>query len=189
MSRAAGTRRALLDAATRVFTEAGYDAAAVADIVLAAGASVGSLYHHFGGKADLFVALYEEFNARQEARSAAAVQRLRALGEYDPGLQFVAGARAYLGGCWIERDIAQLVHAGDGPPGVGLVLRQRTREWTRRNHSLLHVGDDARGDALVLVLTTIVVEAGREVASADDEATATRLTEEVLGLVAKIVAG
>jgi AcrR family transcriptional regulator len=187
--RSADTRRALLTAAEQVFTASGYADASIADVVAGAGGSVGSLYHHFGGKADLYVALYEDFNARQETRSASAVLWLRAAGEQDPGQLFLAGGRAYLLGCWSERQLAQLFHAGDGPPGFTVIARQRHRDWTRQNHSLLHAGDDDVTGALVLVLTTVLSQAGHEVSLQDDEAAATRLTEDVLGIVAKIVAG
>ena len=48
--RAAMTRTALLAAAREVFTTSGFAEASIADVVAGAGASVGSLYHHFGGK-------------------------------------------------------------------------------------------------------------------------------------------
>ena len=51
--RGAATRTALLAAAREVFTSVGFAQAGVTDIVTRAGASVGSLYHHFNGKADL----------------------------------------------------------------------------------------------------------------------------------------
>src|SRR5215472_13842450 len=50
------TQRALLDAARDVFTEQGFSNASIADVVERAGSSVGSLYHHFGGKSELFLA-------------------------------------------------------------------------------------------------------------------------------------
>jgi AcrR family transcriptional regulator len=49
-ARTAETQRALLDAAREVFTEQGFAEANIADVVKRAGSSVGSLYHHFGGK-------------------------------------------------------------------------------------------------------------------------------------------
>jgi len=55
-SRTAETQRALLDAAREVFTEQGFTSASINDIVERAGSSVGSLYHHFGGKSELFLA-------------------------------------------------------------------------------------------------------------------------------------
>jgi AcrR family transcriptional regulator len=47
------TRAALLDAAREVFSAAGYDDATMVDIADRAGASIGSLYHHFAAKSDL----------------------------------------------------------------------------------------------------------------------------------------
>jgi len=102
---------------------------------------------------------------------------------------FVAGSRAYLDGCWTERDLARLFLAGGGPPGFELVARRRYREWTRRNATLLATGpDDAEpwGDALVLVLTTVVSEAGHEVAVCEDETSAGRLAGDVLELIGRI---
>src|ERR1700745_2450127 len=65
-SRTAQTQRALLDAARQVFTERGFAEASIADIVQRAGSSVGSLYHHFGGKSELFIALWQEYQQAQE---------------------------------------------------------------------------------------------------------------------------
>src|SRR5690349_10260242 len=58
--RGAATRTGLLAAAKAVFIKEGYAQAAVTEIVARAGASVGSLYHHFSGKADLYLALFDE---------------------------------------------------------------------------------------------------------------------------------
>ena len=55
--RTAQTQRALLDAARAVFAEQGFDKTSIADLVERAGSSVGSLYHHFDGKSELFLAL------------------------------------------------------------------------------------------------------------------------------------
>ena len=188
--RAAATRSALLAAAREVFTASGFAEASIADVVAKAGASVGSLYHHFGGKAELYLALFEEYQGRQETRAAAAVRAARSGGEDDPVALFVAGSRGYLDGCWTERDLARLFLAGGGPPGFDLVARRRYREWTRRNAALLRTGpDDASepwGDALVLVLTTVVSEAGHEVAVCEDEHAAGRLAGDVLALIGRI---
>jgi len=188
-SRAATTRGALLSAAREVFCGSGFAAASVAEVVAGAGASVGSLYHHFGGKSELYLALFEDHQQRQEARAVAAVRRAAAEGEDDPVALFVAGSRAYLDGCWTERDLARLFLAGGGPPGFELVARRRYREWTRRNAALLtSAGDGAEpwGDALVLVLTTVVSEAGHEVAVCEDAEAADRLAGDVLELIGRI---
>ncbi len=186
-ARSAGTRASLLGAAREVFALSGFAEASIADVVAGAGASVGSLYHHFGGKAELYLALFEDYQAAQEERAATAVRLARAEGERDPLALFVVGSRSYLNGCWAERDLARMFLAGGGPPGFELLARRRYREWTRRNALLLGTGtEEPWGDALVLVLTTVISEAGHEVAVCEDEATALRLAEDVLVLVRKI---
>src|SRR6201988_5016897 len=73
------TQRALLDAARQVFTERGFSDASIADIVERAGSSVGSLYHHFGGKSELFIALWQQHQlAHEEAASTAVAKAKRA---------------------------------------------------------------------------------------------------------------
>src|SRR3954453_16459355 len=72
--RAATTRGGLLDAAREVFSGSGFAEASIADVVARAGASVGSLYHHFGGKAELYLALFEDYQRCQEGRAATAVR-------------------------------------------------------------------------------------------------------------------
>ena len=98
---------------------------------------------------------------------------------------FIIGGRSYLQGCWEHRDLARMFLAGGGPPGFELLSRRRYREWTRRNAALLGT-DSEWGEALVLVLTTVISEAGHEVAVCEDERAAQRLINNVLGLVEKI---
>ncbi len=57
---AAGRRRDILVAALDSFTHLGFAAATMDDIRTRAGASTGSLYHHFAGKEQLAAALYVE---------------------------------------------------------------------------------------------------------------------------------
>ncbi len=53
------TSRLFVEAATRMFSERGYGATTVDDIVKAAGASRATFYLHFNGKADVMAAIYE----------------------------------------------------------------------------------------------------------------------------------
>lgn len=53
-------RSRILDAALAVFTERGYERATVEEIRERSGASIGSIYHHFGGKEQLAAALRVE---------------------------------------------------------------------------------------------------------------------------------
>src|SRR5215470_18720857 len=98
--RTAQTQRALLDAARDVFTKQGFAEASIADVVERAGSSVGSLYHHFGGKSELFLALWHEHQRTHEEAASQAVARLRAAGVTDTTELFCAGARAFLEGSW-----------------------------------------------------------------------------------------
>src|ERR1700729_442611 len=92
--RGAATRSALLTAAREVFTTQGYAQAGVTDIVNRAGASVGSLYHHFSGKADLYLTLFEELNNEQAERTRCAVRGAPAAGAPPPQHRVPVGARA-----------------------------------------------------------------------------------------------
>lgn len=53
-------RREILDAALSCFLERGFAAATTEDIRVRSGASIGSIYHHFGGKEQLAGALHLE---------------------------------------------------------------------------------------------------------------------------------
>src|SRR5215472_3708936 len=96
--RTAHTQRALLDAAREVFTSRGFSDASIADVVEQAGSSVGSLYHHFGGKSELFLALWQEHQLAHEQAASSAITQARTTGVTDPGDLFAVGARAFLQG-------------------------------------------------------------------------------------------
>ncbi|MBB4700870.1 TetR/AcrR family transcriptional regulator [Sphaerisporangium siamense] len=180
--RGAATRGALLDAAREIFVTRGFADAGVTDVVSRAGASVGSLYHHFSGKADLYLTLFEEFQTRQTQRTRQAVQAARADGESDPMRLFIAGARAYLEGCFEERELAALFLRGDGPPGFEVIMRDRMRQWARRNAALF---EDDEG-ALVVVVTGALAAAVSEVALSQDVTASRRLAENVLEIISRI---
>jgi TetR/AcrR family transcriptional regulator, transcriptional repressor for nem operon len=55
------TRERLLDAAMRLFWEKGYNSTSIADVLQAAGANAGSLYHFFPTKQDLLVAVLTRY--------------------------------------------------------------------------------------------------------------------------------
>jgi AcrR family transcriptional regulator len=186
-ARADATRQALLTAAREVFSGQGYTDAGIAEIVARSGISVGSLYHHYGGKAGLYLALWEEHTEAQERRATSSVAAARGGGEADPLRQFIAGARAFLQVCWENRDMARLFHEGEGPAGFGLLRRQRWRQWTDQNTRLLRVDSDERaGQVLVLVLTTVIGEAGREVATAEDDAAAAEIIDEIARILGRL---
>jgi AcrR family transcriptional regulator len=185
-SRSAETRRVLLEAAREEFAAHGFDGASVAGVVERAGSSVGSLYHHFGGKAELFLALWQDHTDAQEQRAVSAVAKARAAGEEDPLALFIAGARAFLEGSWEDRDVARLFLAGDGPPGFELMRRGRTHEWIRQNAVLLGASADPVDRMTVAVLTTIIGEAAREIAAGGSRQEADTLADAAITLIRRI---
>lgn len=70
--RRAQTRAALIEAARALFTERGYAAVSLEEIVRAAGVTRGALYHHFEDKQDLFRAIIEEIEAEIDQQVMAA---------------------------------------------------------------------------------------------------------------------
>src|ERR1035437_2341819 len=131
--RGAATRSGLLCAAREVFLAQGYAQAGVTDIVALAGASVGSLYHHFSGKAELYVKLYEELDNENIQRTRLAVRRAREAGGRDPMQLFLAGARGHVGWGGAGRDRAGLWVGGDGPAGFEVAWRGRLSDWVSKN--------------------------------------------------------
>ncbi len=185
-SRTAETRRGMLRAAREVFTTQGFAEASVADVVERAGSSVGSLYHHFGGKAELFLALWEDHQVTQEAGAAEAVSEARESGEEDPLELFITGAQAFLASSWERRDLVRLFMDGDGPPGFELMRRTRGREWVRQNAVLLGAGADPVDRVTVAVLTTIIGETGREVAACGTRPEAETVAEAAIRLIRRL---
>ena len=174
------TRRVLLDAAREVFTERGYSQASIADVVERAGSSVGSLYHHFGGKSELFLALWHEHQRTHEEAASQAVAQMRAAGVTDTAELFRAGARAFLEGSWLRRDLALLFFSGDGPPEFEVMKRRRGSEWVAQNDVLLGLPDTPEDRLYAAMLTSLVGEGARQVASAPNRRQANRTIEAVL---------
>ena len=140
-ARTAGTQRALLDAAREVFVEQGFAEASIAEVVRRADSSVGSLYHHFGGKSELYIALWQEHSAAHEEAASKAVAQAKRAGVTDPFELFSVGARAYLEGSWQRRDLSMLFFNGDSPPGFEVMKRRRGHEWIVQNDTLLRLSE------------------------------------------------
>ncbi len=188
-ARTAETQRALLDAARAVFTEQGFADASIADVVERAGSSVGSLYHHFGGKSELFIALWQDYQHAQEEAASAAVAQAKAAGVTDPFELFSAGARAFLEGNWQRRDLALLFYAGDGPPGFEVMRRRRAREWIGQNDALLRLSDTSFDRLYAVILTSLIGEGGREVAAARTRRQAAKVIDAVIEYARRLMTG
>ncbi|MFI5683034.1 TetR/AcrR family transcriptional regulator [Streptomyces sp. NPDC051636] len=182
-------RRALLDAALEVFTERGYTDASLTEIAARSGLPVGSLFQHYGGKRGLYLELWQDFREEQERRTAGVVAEARGRGVDDPITLFVEGARGYLEGVWENRGIGRLLAEDDGPAGFDALRRQWDRAWVRRNARLLEVDERRRaGRVRVIVLTTVIGGAARELGDCADEAEVREIVDEVCGILSHLSA-
>ncbi|MGI8721058.1 MAG: TetR/AcrR family transcriptional regulator [Geodermatophilaceae bacterium] len=85
------TTAGLLESARGLFASEGYQATMLDDVVRAAGVTKGALYHHFGGKRELFQAVF----VREQERMAALVSAAYLM-HPDPWDGFAAGCRTFL---------------------------------------------------------------------------------------------
>jgi AcrR family transcriptional regulator len=128
----ARTRAELLTTAAAVFAQRGYDGASVEEIAERAGYSHGAVYSNFAGKADLFLAVFEDYMAARAQELAATQAGL------DADAPLETRARA-LADQWMERFAADresfllhlefLGHAGREP---GMAERFGTRSAALR---------------------------------------------------------
>jgi AcrR family transcriptional regulator len=184
--RGSSTRAVLLAAARQVFMLEGYAEAGVTDIVALAGASVGSLYHHFSGKADLYLALFEELHNEYDIRTRRAVRECRERGVTDPMRLLLAGARGYLDVCIEQRGLAGMFTRGDGPPGFELIWRQRLSDWVSRNTEFFARSGEPLDEAAAIVMTGAMMLAVAEVSLAPDAARASELADGVLEVLSRL---
>ena len=187
-SRTAETQRALLDAAREVFSEQGFTSASITDIVERAGSSVGSLYHHFGGKSEIFLALWQEYKDAQEDASGKAIAQARRAGVTDPLALFTAGAKAYLDGCWQRRELAELFRTGDAPPNFSSLLRADGCQWISHVDSLQTLTGKSSDRLYMTILTSLMREGAHEVATAKNRRQATKVINAVLEYARRLMA-
>ena len=164
----------------------GYAQAGVTDIVALAGASVGSLYHHFSGKADLYVALFDGLHQELDARTRQTVRQSRDQGVSDPLRLLLGGARGYLDACIEQRQLAAVFARGDGPPGFDLMWRQRLSDWVGRNTEFFARSGEPLDEAAAIVMTGAMLLAVTEVALAADAVRAQEIADGVLEVLARL---
>jgi len=165
------TRAALLDSAVRLFSEQGFAATSLDDVVGDARVTKGALYHHFkGGKIELFEAVFQEVDLRLAERTAAAVPD-----GAGPWELVRAGLDGYLEACAdpvIRRIIFQ-----EGPVALGWARWRELDGCSAREllgsavQGLLDSGEIRPQPVALLtrLLFTTLGEAGMSVAEAADQ--------------------
>jgi AcrR family transcriptional regulator len=86
------TRDQLIEVATRLFAEHGYEGTSIEAVLSAAGVSRGALYHHFAGKEALFIAVVQAVSARVIADLTPLIMTAK-----DPAEALRTAAQAWVG--------------------------------------------------------------------------------------------
>jgi AcrR family transcriptional regulator len=160
------TQQRILDAAIAVFATKGFTAATIADVVAGSGASIGSIYHHFGGKRELFLAIFEQMADAIDRRIEAAMHEA---GE-GAGRQrvFELHVRAYLEAMWENRRLARVLSSGDTPAGFEVARRNRMTAAFCSWMTVLELDKSLRGQLLSRVLVATMAESSLMVAGCEN---------------------
>jgi AcrR family transcriptional regulator len=182
----ASTKRALVDAAERLFTDQGYAGTSLDAIVADAEVTKGALYHHFSGKAALFEAVFERVESDASKRIAKALK-----GQKDPWVKAQAGLGAFLE--VVQEPRYRRVVIQDGPAVLGY---ERFREQEERStfatvldivRSILGAGGWDLDEEMLATFARIffgaMSSAGESVAGAEEPNAAAARVEAAIGFI------
>lgn len=182
----ASTKRALVDVAEDLFTDAGYAATSLDAIVSGARVTKGALYHHFSGKQALFEAVFE----RVETDASRAIQKALK-GKRDPWEKARAGLEAFL--AVVQEPRYRRIVIQEGPAVLGY---ERYREQEERStfanvldivRSVLSAGtwdlDENMLQTFARIFFGAMASAGESVASSDDPIAAATRVEAAIGFI------
>jgi len=180
------TKRALVEVATRLFTEQGYAGTSLDAIVAGARVTKGALYHHFSGKQALFEAVFEQVEGDAARRIKSALTGTK--GPWDKAL---AGLRAFLE--VVQGPTYQRVVIQEGPAILGY---ERFREQEERSsyaivqdivRSVLEAGTFELDEAMIATFSRIffgaMSAAGETVTSAEDPRVAVAQVETAITFI------
>jgi AcrR family transcriptional regulator len=175
------TRQHIMEVATRLFTQPGYNATSIEAILTACEISRGALYHHFASKEELFQAVFEAV----EAEIAAATSEV-SRGIADPAEALRCGCGAFLDLVHIDRfrQIALI----DAPAVLGWQTWREIEE--RHGFGLLKVALEAaaqtRGlkqepvEEMAHMLLAALIEGALLITRAESPAAVTRTTKAAI---------
>jgi AcrR family transcriptional regulator len=181
LERGQATRHELVEAATRLFAERGYEDTSIEAVLRETGVSRGALYHHFAGKEALFEAALEEVErgvARAVIDSVAGVS--------DPVEALRKGTRTWLE--LADDPVVRQISLIDAPSVVGWEQWRGIDErhgFGLMKHALesLAAAGHVRPelvDVLAHMLLAALVEVALLIARSDDPAAAKRAGEDAI---------
>jgi AcrR family transcriptional regulator len=172
--RTEATTTSLVTAARELFAEDGYAATSLDAVVSKAGVTKGALYHHFGGKRELFEAVFVAEQVRLSDAVMAAVAT-----KDDPWDAFEAGCGAFIEAC--QEPGAQRIFLLDAPVALGWETIRRLESGSLELMKQgIQMSIDAGSipprpvDPLAHLLFGAVCESAMVVARAPDQDTALR---------------
>jgi len=180
------TQQRILDAATEVFATRGFSAATMADVVAGSGASIGSIYHHFGGKNELFLAIFEQMANAVDRHIERAMEQEGE--DADPRRIFELHVRAYLEAMWENRRLARVLTSGDTPAGFEVVRRDRMQAAFRSWMAVLELDKSMRGQVLSGVLVATMAESSLMVAGCENPDDVPAITDATIELIDRLTA-
>lgn len=157
-------QRCLIDAATQVFAEKGYDAATTREVAVRAGCSEGLIHRYFGGKSGLLMAILERKADAVMDTSAAMMPEQTDLGD-DIYQMLMSPVQSF----WDEREFMRVCVARSVvDPEVGRLIGDRLNgSRVRFNAARLRahqragrIRDDVDVDAVALALSGLSFSAG-----------------------------
>ncbi len=182
----AATRRALIDMGEELFTEHGYAAASLDQIVAGAEVTKGALYHHFSGKQALFEAVFE----RVEDEASRAIQETLQ-GHDDPWDKAISGLRAFLE--VVQQPGYRRIVILEGPAVLGYArFREQSERSTFANvhdivGSVLEAGrwdlDEAMTDTFARIFFGAMSSAGEAVSTSDDPVAAAARVQAAISFI------
>ena len=184
--RGAATRSGLLTAAREVFTSVGYAQASVMEIVSRAGASVGSLYHHFSGKADLYGTLFEELHRDQAESTRLAVRRARGSRRFRSAAALLAGARGYLDCSWSSASCPRCSCAGMARPASTWYGGSGWSSGRAGTPSIFARSGEPLDEAVSIVMTGALMLAVAEISLSADTERARGIVEGVIQVLSRV---
>jgi AcrR family transcriptional regulator len=150
VAQGAATRRQLVEVATRLFAEQGYEETSTEQVLRETGVSRGSLYHHFDGKDRLFEAVVEHVEEGVVGQLMSVVGR-----HHDPVKVLRAGCAKWI--ALVEDPAVRQIVLTDAPAVLGW---QRWREIDERyGFGLLKLAVQAVADAGRLAVDDVDVVA------------------------------
>lgn len=179
----------ILDAAAEVFATTGFTAATMADVVATSGASIGSIYHHFGGKNALFLAMFEQMANAVESRIEGAMRRASQSSPQgiDGRCVFELHVRAYLLAMWENRRLARVLTSGDTPPGFEVARRNRMQAAFRHWMAVLELDKSTRGQLLRCVLVATLAESSLMVAACENPDDVQAITDATVECIDRLI--